>query len=334
MGEEPSNASELNSFKGITKQSDESAHSSEQEERNSTVTKDQLKKILNSYRSKLPSAVINELFESLSEMELSEEEVVSIVNEVQNKYANGTREELEDIMMRMQKNDMVLKSITEKLEQIANSLGNKPAGPSADSEKKAEELKSQAQPAKASVESEKQTQESQSIPPNILVLGKKQKQPEPEALSQQQESVALSEKIIQEEQEPAITEQQRKESMKPLLSLIKKDPFSMAVLMRWIEFLLKKVGNEKLSDVLDYYLDIGWISEEVVLQVLTYAKGMEVQAEKGSRKKLTPEDHFKTLLFIEKMRGTPIDRLTLTKMERELALLTKKSDDYDDIYGI
>ncbi len=303
------------------------------------VNEETLKKILNTYRSKLPSAVITELYESLKTMDLTEEEVVSIANEVVNKYVHGSREELEHILMRLQRSDMLLKNITEKIEMIAKALEERKEEKSVNPSGRQEEinLKVDAVQTKPNEGISSGSQKIEGVP-NVFIMDNrsqaKKSFEEPMEKVDFESKAAKIREYSKEKEEKKEDATEEEEYRKPLLSAIRKDPFSMAVLMRWIEFLLKKVGNERLSDVLDYYLDIGWISEEVVLQILTYAKGMEVQAEKGASRKLAPEDHFKTLLFIEKLRGTPIDRLTLTKMERELSLLSQKSEDYEDIYGL
>ena len=46
------------------------------------------------------------------------------------------------------------------------------------------------------------------------------------------------------------------------LSSIKRDPMKVIILLNWIEFLMERVGRNNLLDALDYYVDIGWISED------------------------------------------------------------------------
>ncbi|MEM4367541.1 MAG: FlaD/FlaE family flagellar protein [Candidatus Anstonellales archaeon] len=303
---------------------EEDSSVSESEESSKLLTSDQLKRLLSRFRSKLPSAIINELYNSLSTMDLTEDEALSIINEVYAKYTGGSKEELEEIMLKIQKNDIMLRNISEKLEKLLDVISK------GKEEKEQENIENE----KDSKNVESKSNEKNNINSALIIEPSKEELSSQTNLKSYQLGPSINKQFAQMNDLQKTEIQAQERLQEPLLTYIKKDPFSMAVLMRWIEFMLKKVGNEKLSDLLDYYLDIGWISEEVVLQVLTYAKGMEVHVEKGARKRLTPEDHFKTLLFIEKMRGTPIDRLTLTKMERELSLLTKKSEDYDDVYGI
>jgi flagellar protein FlaD len=42
------------------------------------------------------------------------------------------------------------------------------------------------------------------------------------------------------------------------------------ILLNWIEFLLEKVGRNNLSEILEYYIDIAWISEEVCEKMIVF----------------------------------------------------------------
>lgn len=92
---------------------------------------------------------------------------------------------------------------------------------------------------------------------------------------------------------------------RPRLTEIKNDAISSRILIEWIEFLIKKVGVDGMVDVLAYYVDLGWISAEVLLKVVRYAKGLKNWQERGNVKPqgyLTPADHIRTLMYIEELR--------------------------------
>ena len=118
----------------------------------------------------------------------------------------------------------------------------------------------------------------------------------------------------------------------PLLDLdiVKKKPTNIIVLLNWIEFLMERVGRNNLMDVLDYYVDIGWISEGVRSEIMAYARGIDYYVEKPTWR-LLPEDHTKSLLFIEKLRGRKIDRNMLSTIDREMA---KVKHGLEELYGI
>jgi flagellar protein FlaD len=89
------------------------------------------------------------------------------------------------------------------------------------------------------------------------------------------------------------------------LTEIKGDAVSSRVLIEWIKFLIEKVSFEGMVDILAYYVDLGWISAEVLLKILRYAKGLKSWQESTNLKPkgyLTPGDHIRSLLFIEELR--------------------------------
>ncbi|WP_319508461.1 FlaD/FlaE family flagellar protein [uncultured Methanolobus sp.] len=123
-----------------------------------------------------------------------------------------------------------------------------------------------------------------------------------------------------------------KKSSIPMVRLesIKGDPTSVVVLLNWIEFLMERVGRNNLMDALDYYMDIGWISEDVMSEIMAYARGIDYYVEKPTWR-LLPEDHTKSLLFIERLSGRKIDRNMLSSIDREMA---KVKHGLEELYGI
>ena len=114
------------------------------------------------------------------------------------------------------------------------------------------------------------------------------------------------------------------------LESIKCDPMSVVVLLNWIEFLMERVGRNNLMDALDYYVDIGWINEEVRSKIMAYARGIDYYVEKPTWR-LLPEDHTKSLLFIERLCGRKIDRNILSTIDREMS---KVKHGLEELYGI
>ena len=64
----------------------------------------------------------------------------------------------------------------------------------------------------------------------------------------------------------------------PLLE-IPNDPERVVVLMKWLQFLVDKVGKDNLTDILEYYVDIGWISEKIVMNLIEYSEGITEEKE-------------------------------------------------------
>jgi flagellar protein FlaD len=99
------------------------------------------------------------------------------------------------------------------------------------------------------------------------------------------------------------------------------------ILLNWIEFLLEKVGRNNLSEVLEYYIDIGWISEEVCEKMIAYANGIDYYVERPTWK-LLPDDHTKSLMFIEQLKGRKLDKTMLSKLERNVEKVIRSNEIY------
>ncbi len=70
-------------------------------------------------------------------------------------------------------------------------------------------------------------------------------------------------------------------------------------LLDWVQFLLSKVGHEGFDDVVNYYVEIGWISDGVAEILRRYARGMNVEATQAY---MLPEDHAKSLDYITRIQ--------------------------------
>jgi len=89
--------------------------------------------------------------------------------------------------------------------------------------------------------------------------------------------------------------------------------------MQWLDFLLSKVGPDKLPILLDYYLKLNWIGPEVKSELLLRTRGVsQAVAKEFGDWRLNPADQLKSLLFIYKIRGSELDRETIEKLEKDL----------------
>jgi flagellar protein FlaD len=119
---------------------------------------------------------------------------------------------------------------------------------------------------------------------------------------------------------------------KPLTKM-PSDPEKIIVLIKWLQYLVDKCGHSHLSDILDYYIDIGWISEDLKINLIDYSHGItEVGKKDGvAEKKLSnmqSRDHIQSLLFIEKLRGKKIDKHFLDRIDDNISRITKKLEDF------
>ena len=116
------------------------------------------------------------------------------------------------------------------------------------------------------------------------------------------------------------------EDFYPLLE-IPNDPESVVVLMKWLQYLVDKVGKNHLPDILSYYVDIGWISDDVRLDLIKYSKGITEehpgQSPPPQSPNLPTKDHIQSLLYIQKLKGIYLDDRFVCRIEREMEKLTK-----------
>ncbi len=172
---------------------------------------------------------------------------------------------------------------------------------------------------------------------------------------------AAPQKTIQEhisEREQEHTKSARP-SGTPILKHIKKDYYTIVLLMRWIEFLFERVKRDKITLLLDYYVDIGWISKEVKSEIMAYARGevqdvtayfpeeeieAEIETPGGTIKapnpklykkvddwRLSAEDHLKSLLFIMKIAGMDVNKDRLNSLEQEIEKFKKSLWEYHGV---
>jgi len=119
------------------------------------------------------------------------------------------------------------------------------------------------------------------------------------------------------------------EDMQPL-EHIPSDPESIVVIMKWLQYLVEKIGKNNLPDVLGYYVDIGWISDDVRLDLISYSKGITAEpAQVGTQSPHLPtRDHLQSLLFIQKLKGLQLDERFLSKIERDMEKMVKSLEGY------
>ncbi|KGK98002.1 hypothetical protein LI82_09650 [Methanococcoides methylutens] len=113
------------------------------------------------------------------------------------------------------------------------------------------------------------------------------------------------------------------------LNNIIKNSTNMKLCMEWLEFLMELVGQNHLPDILSYYEELGWISEDVRLELMRYAEGIDYYIEKSDWK-LAPDDHVKSIWFIEQLAGLKVDKNRLSIVEKNI----KKVKNGTEIYGI
>jgi flagellar protein FlaD len=119
------------------------------------------------------------------------------------------------------------------------------------------------------------------------------------------------------------------EAIQPL-EQIPNDPENIVVIMKWLQYLVDKTGKNNLPDILGYYVDIGWISDNVRLDLIDYSKGLIEQPTptNAHSSQLPPRDHLQSLLFIQKLKGVQLDERFIDKIERDMEKMSKSLEGY------
>lgn len=122
---------------------------------------------------------------------------------------------------------------------------------------------------------------------------------------------------------------QKQDDMTPLQG-IKNTPENVVILMKWLQYLSDKLGQKYLSDILDYYVNIEWISEDVRLDLIKYAKGISFGKNNVENEKNTPvftiDDHLQSFMFIQKLKGTTVHDDFLLKINSKLEKMSKNTN--------
>ncbi len=126
------------------------------------------------------------------------------------------------------------------------------------------------------------------------------------------------------------------ETHKPAkLEDISDEPVSIIFTFKWLEYLSERVGYSNIPDTVEFYYNLGWLSDKAILKILKYLKGIKIgddddELEEHSGK-LTIADHLVSLLFIERLNGKKISSEALDKLEWEIRRIKKGVEQY---YGI
>ncbi len=105
------------------------------------------------------------------------------------------------------------------------------------------------------------------------------------------------------------------------LSQIPKHPEGIIVLMRWLQYLVETCGHNGLPEILDYYVDIEWITEDVRLDLMKYARGITEPDTKTKQNTLTTKDHIQTLLYLQRLNGIDYDDHFLERIDWQMEKL-------------
>jgi archaellum component FlaD/FlaE len=82
------------------------------------------------------------------------------------------------------------------------------------------------------------------------------------------------------------------------------------MVLEWVDYLLGVMPRDEVGKRLSYFLDIGWLDEKLFEKALTLLHGLrdfsETDAEER-RWKMIADDYVRSLMFLESLRGKPLD---------------------------
>ena len=120
---------------------------------------------------------------------------------------------------------------------------------------------------------------------------------------------------------------------KPLKN-VPTDPENIIVLMKWLQYLIDRCGRDNLSNILDYYVDIGWISQDAKINLIDYSQGIADENRKNTETKknvtdLPSKDHIQSFIFIQKLKGVALDKHFVDRIDGDISSITKKLENYN-----
>lgn len=114
-------------------------------------------------------------------------------------------------------------------------------------------------------------------------------------------------------------------SSSPYLVDIPKDLISDVIALKWMDYLVNNFGIKRMADVLDFYVDIGWISKNVKDLLINYSRGYVLREGHIVEEPENPtlRDHFKSLIFISKLGGHEMNLEEIERLVKEVEELEK-----------
>ncbi|HID73683.1 MAG TPA: hypothetical protein EYP43_01395 [Thermoplasmata archaeon] len=118
------------------------------------------------------------------------------------------------------------------------------------------------------------------------------------------------------------------------------EPFVSEIwILKWLEFLQERMSGYEISNLLEYYKEIGWIDDMIESKAMTYLKSLKfdhlpldkavtptgdvlpLDREETDGWKLRPEDTINSYLFIQRIKGIRVDPDILEEISDEMQRL-------------
>lgn len=243
----------------------------------------ELKEYLNRFRGRIPSVLLDDLYNKLKGKNVTKEQVDKIIKKIEENLTNARK--IDEIFRKLENIESLLKQRVEAKSEIETQS--------------AQVMERPTQPAPATLES---------VQP-VQVQSQTTVQPQPRL------------EILPTSSEPRLKQ-------------IPNDAKSIMILLKWIEFMIERVGYDGLEELLNYYVDINWISDNVLFTILRYAKGIRLYHQNSDWRPvgyMNVQDHITSLLFIEALRTGRFNKELVMEVEREIYKIKKE---VAEIHGV
>lgn len=270
-------------------------------------------KIEETPKEEVPSEIIEELPEKIEELHEKVEEIADKIKEKKEKIAKEVPEEVEKMEKKIEEVEVTPEEVVEVVPEVEELP-----------KEKIEVVEEKPEVVEKVAEEEKEKVEEIVEKPDVVEAHKEEIVEGGVEMAEEKLSLPADISNLLFAEEPK----------KARLEKIPEDIVSTMIALKWLGFLIDRVGVQNLERILEFYYEIGWISENVLNTLLRYAKGTRPHhrdPEWKPAEKLTIQDHLVSLLFIERLRGLRITRDVLDKLERELKMLEKTLDEF---YGV
>lgn len=270
-------------------------------------------KIEETPKEEVPSEIIEELPEKIEELHEKVEEIADKIKEKKEKIAKEVPEEVEKMEKKIEEVEVTPEEVVEVVPEVEELP-----------KEKIEVVEEKPEVVEKVAEEEKEKVEEIVEKPEVVEAHKEEIVEGGVEMAEEKLSLPADISNLLFAEEPK----------KARLEKIPEDIVSTMIALKWLGFLIDRVGVQNLERILEFYYEIGWISENVLNTLLRYAKGTRPHhrdPEWKPAEKLTIQDHLVSLLFIERLRGLRITRDVLDKLERELKMLEKTLDEF---YGV
>ncbi|CAB3288803.1 Putative flagella-related protein D [Methanocaldococcus lauensis] len=298
------------------------------------LTEDEIEEYLNTLKPPLPSFVVILIKNNLRGKRVTKRQLEKIVERIREVLSKGRVDKSEELNKKLQTLEQKLDTIMKLTTRV---FSTKVSEKIENTSKKSDLI---------TIEKPKENWEIKEEIDKIEVIKKPVKKEITEKIDETKKEILESKKEDIKKVEGIFKEDIKEKEQKPLeipeegvymqatvekekyyrLNDIPEDAVSTTLVFKWLEFLISKCGITNLPDILDYYNEIGWISDKVILKLLRFAKNMKIIINTENIKpkdKLSPSDHIMSLLYIEKLAGRPVNSEVLEMLEIEIRRIKK-----------